>query len=62
MKRRVDRAIMQLVKNPFIGKPLRGELVGLWSLRVGDYRVIYLIDEGEKKVILYTIRHRRAAY
>lgn len=42
------------------GKPLRGQLQGLWSLRVGDYRVIYRIDKEQVKII--QIVHRRDAY
>jgi len=41
---------------------LRGELVGKWSLRVGDYRVIYVIDEDQKIVVLYNARHRKVVY
>ena len=42
------------------GKPLRGSLKAVWSLRVGDYRVLYLV-EGERVVIL-KIAHRNDAY
>lgn len=42
------------------GKPLRGELKSLWSLRVGDYRVVYRIEQQKVKVI--QIAHRRDAY
>ncbi len=33
-----------------------------WRIRIGDYRVIYEIDEGEKVVRVFRIRHRREAY
>lgn len=62
MKRRVDSAIRRLGDDPRQGKPLRGELSGKWSLRVGDYRVIYVVNEAEKAVILYTVKHRKVAY
>ena len=42
------------------GKALRGTLKGLWSLRVGDYRVIYAIDEDD--VLVLRIGHRREVY
>lgn len=42
------------------GKPLRGALRALWSLRVGDYRVVYQI-EGDAVRILQ-IANRRDAY
>ena len=33
-----------------------------WRLRIGDYRVIYEIDERAKCVKVMRIRHRREAY
>ncbi|MBA7495490.1 hypothetical protein ES702_06077 [subsurface metagenome] len=58
----MDSAIRNLKINPHLGKPLRGELSSKWSLRVGDYRIIYIIDEQEKTVTLYNAKHRRVAY
>ena len=62
MRRRLRTAIdNRLVNAPFdYGKPLRGELKSLWSLRVGDYRVLYRIEARKVKVI--QIVHRRDAY
>ena len=34
----------------------------LWRLRVGDYRVIYSIDDFSKAVDVSVIRHRRDVY
>ncbi|MEM2927565.1 MAG: type II toxin-antitoxin system RelE/ParE family toxin [Nitrososphaerota archaeon] len=62
LKRRIDAAIRALEINPYLGKALKGELLGKRSLRIGDYRVIYTIDELQKTVILYNIRHRKIAY
>jgi mRNA interferase RelE/StbE len=42
------------------GKPLRAELKSLWSLRVGDYRILYLIED--KNVIIIQVVHRKDAY
>ena len=41
------------------------KLVGqgnLWRIRVGDYRVIYEIDDGRRTVDISAIRHRSDAY
>lgn len=41
------------------------KLVGstnLWRLRVGDYRVLYAIDDDRTIVDVIAIRHRRDAY
>lgn len=60
--KRIDEAVRRLAENPHLGKPLRGELRGKWSLRVGDYRVIYVVEEAERRVVLFAVRHRRSAY
>jgi mRNA interferase RelE/StbE len=33
-----------------------------WRIRIGDYRVIYEIDEEEKVVKVMRIRHRKDVY
>jgi len=33
-----------------------------WRIRVGDYRIIYEIDESKSLVIILRIKHRREAY
>ncbi|HEY3833908.1 MAG TPA: type II toxin-antitoxin system RelE/ParE family toxin [Acidimicrobiia bacterium] len=45
-----------------VGKPLVGELAGLWSARRGDYRVIYEIDDGQRVVLIHRVQHRRDVY
>jgi mRNA interferase RelE/StbE len=37
---------------------LRGRQ-GLWRLRVGEYRVIYSVDDGKRVVDIAVVRHRR---
>jgi mRNA interferase RelE/StbE len=46
------------------GKELVGRLRGLWSARVGSYRVLYTIEgsEASLRVIVRSIRHRAIAY
>jgi len=47
-----------------VGKPLLGRLRGRWSAAVGNYRVLYTIDEStaSSRVIVRAIRHRAVAY
>jgi mRNA interferase RelE/StbE len=33
-----------------------------WRIRVGDYRVIYEIDEKARTIKVMRVRHRREAY
>ena len=50
-----------LAVSPQRYKPLKGPLDGAWSLRVGDLRIIYVIDEPTKKVIVIAVGRRRAS-
>jgi mRNA-degrading endonuclease RelE of RelBE toxin-antitoxin system len=45
-----------------VGKTLRGNFAGKHSIRSGNFRVIYIIDEAEKIVLLYDAGHRKKAY
>lgn len=49
-----------LARDPGIGEPLVGRLSGLWSARVGSYRVLYTVDA--RLLIVRAIRHRGSAY
>ncbi len=35
---------------------------GLWRLRVGDYRVVFFIDDAARLVDVSIVRHRREVY
>jgi len=58
----VEDALALLEREPFAGHELQGRLQGLRSLRVGTYRIIYQLAEGNKTVRVATIRHRSVAY
>jgi mRNA-degrading endonuclease RelE of RelBE toxin-antitoxin system len=46
-----------------VGKPLRDELAGLWSARLGtELRVVYRIDESKHSVVVEDIQHRSTVY
>ena len=34
----------------------------LWRIRVGDYRVIYAIDDDKRAIDVIAVRHRSKAY
>jgi len=59
---RVIRAVDGLKTNPFIGKKLLGELSNFRSLRVGEYRIIYIIIEKRVLIQVVKIAHRREVY
>jgi len=41
---------------------LTGDLIGLYKLRVGDYRVIYEVIRNEKTIVIHAVGHRREIY
>ena len=43
-------------------KALKGNLEGLFRLKVGDYRVIYKIFEDVSEILILKIGHRREVY
>lgn len=60
---RVLRGIEALGAQP--RPPGSRKLVGssnLWRLRIGDYRVVYAVDDTRRVVDVNAIRHRKDAY
>ena len=45
-----------------IGKPLSGDRKGTWRYRIGDYRIICIIQDDKMIVIALTVGHRREVY
>ena len=62
IRARIIRAVeSRLATEPTrYGVRLRQSLGGLWKIRVGDYRIVYEIEE--EKVTVWAIRHRRDGY
>lgn len=61
---RIDQHILALAERPrpHGAIPLKGEGKGLWRLRVGDYRVLYLIQDQKLIVVVIDIGNRREVY
>jgi mRNA interferase RelE/StbE len=61
-KTRIEKAIKERLANhpELYGGPLQRTLKGYWKLRVGDYRVVYIVT-GDVIVILGII-HRKNVY
>jgi len=60
---RVDRKILALAGNPRPAgcKKLKG-YKDQWRVRVGDWRVLDIIDDTSKRVSVTRIAHRREVY
>ncbi len=61
-KIKIKKAIEQrLTTHPeTYGKPLRRSLKGYRKLRVGDYRVIFLLEKNTVKILV--VQHRSVVY
>ncbi|MFN4777128.1 MAG: type II toxin-antitoxin system RelE family toxin [Pseudanabaena sp.] len=63
--KKLARCFSTLEQNPFQHpniKSLKGNLSGFYRFRVGDYRVVYEVDEQAKQVRVTNIAHRRDVY
>jgi mRNA interferase RelE/StbE len=58
----IEDALGLLERDPFAGHALRGRLLGLRSLRVGSYRILYQVTDEGKTVRVAAIRHRSISY
>ena len=61
---RLDNAIQSLASTPRPPgtKRLKGKLHEGWRVRVGQYRILYKIDDGAQEVTIFDIGHRREVY
>jgi mRNA interferase RelE/StbE len=63
LQRRIVEKIIALGENPRpAGCTKLAGSSGMWRLRVGDYRVAYLIDDAQQTVSIRIVAHRREVY
>ena len=60
---RIDRKILALSDNPRPSgcKKLKGYR-NQWRIRIGDWRVVYIIDDSTASVSITRVAHRREVY
>ena len=61
LKKKVKTSLQTIVSDSYSGKPLRDELAGLRSFRVGRFRIIYRIS-GKKLIEIVAIGPRECIY
>jgi len=59
---RLIAVIETLKSDPHQGKSLKGKLFGDYSLRVGEYWIIYSIEKNILTVYIIDLGHRREIY
>jgi mRNA interferase RelE/StbE len=59
---KVIHLLLSLKENPFPpnSKKLRGR--DGYRIRVGDYRILYLIDQSDRSIEIISVAHRREVY
>ena len=57
--KRISRAIDALTENP---QKIRRSKESLWRMRIGNYRVIYLVEDVIKIVEIRRVGHRKDIY
>jgi mRNA interferase RelE/StbE len=62
-RKRVDAALRSLVENPrpHGAKKLAGSKYD-WRVRVGDYRILYEVDDNGRLITVWRIAHRKEVY
>ena len=62
IRERILERVLKLQNDPRVSaKKLQGS-TNAWRLRVGDWRIIYEIDDTRKEIKIYRIKHRSGAY
>jgi mRNA interferase RelE/StbE len=65
LTRKLNRCFDQLQRDPY-GHPnikrLKGLLAGYWRYRMGDWRVVYRVDEDKQVITVILIAHRSKIY
>jgi len=62
LRDRIESAILLLAEDPR-PQSVRKLRAGIgWRIRVGDYRVVYEIDDRAREVTVVKTRHRRDVY
>jgi len=59
---KIKKKILVLEQDSQEGKKLSGEYSELRSLKAWPYRIIYYIDNAQRKIFIVTIAHRQGVY
>jgi mRNA-degrading endonuclease RelE of RelBE toxin-antitoxin system len=62
LKNRIKIAILNIKTNPYNSKPMSGKFKGYNRIKVGNYRIIFKIDNKASNIIVFTIRSREKSY
>ena len=55
----IARAISDMGKNPRPKKTKKLSESGLWRIRIGDFRIVYAVDDEAQAVIIVRVARRK---
>jgi len=58
----ISKKIKQITENPYHFKPLKKPLQNYWRVHIGNYVLVYSIDEKRKVVIIEKYKHHDEVY
>lgn len=61
LKKKIRASLQFILSDPSSGKPLKDDLSGLWSFRVGGFRIIYRIAD-DRVIEIVAIGPRERIY
>ena len=62
-KKKIDKIISRISQDPFrFSKKLRGEFVGLYSVRAWPYWITYTVKTKDRQIFIVSIAHRQQIY
>lgn len=59
---KIKKEIAVLPKNPRPYSAIKLTQQEGYRIRIGDYRVLYRIDDKLKEIIIYRVKHRKEVY
>lgn len=62
IKNWIEKNLINTIDPRTKGKPLKGNLKGIWRYRVGDYRIFATIEDDRLVIFLFDIGHRKEVY
>lgn len=60
--RDIKNEILRLAENPRPYGAIKLTNEEGYRIRIGDYRVLYRIDDSSKEIFIYRVKHRKEAY
>lgn len=58
----ISKKIKQAQENPYRFKPLKKPLQGFWRIHIGNYVLVYSIDEPNKTITIERYNHHDEVY